>query len=379
MVSFDRNDRNPFRSAIPLIEEHGFLREIVVATSAVHLSALRRSRSRLDDKALVHALAAKQEAIRLLKRALVHFEPANAHVVLAAIVFFINFELIDTGRGDWKTHMQAAGKLIASIRQQSDDFAAASSSDSLCDAIIADCLTYHIIGSTTSPVDTAMAKIYDGLDMASILRKAELYSFHCSPPELLEIVHSTSRLCREIASKTPGEKHLARAAALMHGATSFKVRDWVEGIPNLSQHDDPEGRITIASAHQAAVRLYILVAIPGATSVYGPVSADALVADIVRHLSSLPIDHMLLKGSVWPTFLAGAQTDDPATREWCIDRLQSVWLSNPWVCPWGYVKTAMQIMRRIWKARDRVVARDKTPMNWVHMLQRFPDNNCLIV
>ncbi len=153
--------------------------------------------------------------------------------------------------------MEAAGTLIRSL-EDAGTFASTPQGP-MCDAIVADCLTYHILGSTISPVDTTMATVYDQIDVTSILRRAEAFSYHCSPPDLLNIVLSTSRLSRTIASDGLSKAHIARATSLMNEAMSFDIGAWVHSIANLSPQDDLKGRVRVASAHQAAVRLYILL------------------------------------------------------------------------------------------------------------------------
>jgi hypothetical protein len=58
---------------------------------------------------------------------------------------------------------------------------------------------------------------------------------------------------------------------------------------------------------------------------------------------------MLFKGTVWPTFILGAQTRDSDRREWVVRRLEQMWLT---ICPWGYVKTALETLEALWRFRD---------------------------
>ncbi|KAH8815526.1 fungal-specific transcription factor domain-containing protein [Xylogone sp. PMI_703] len=375
LVSFDLDDGNPFRALIPLIDEHGYLGQIVLATSAIHLAVLRRSRACLEGHEVVDALAARQRAITLLRTTMARPDGLNHPLLLAAIVFFINFDLIDTGKGEWKVHMNAAGRLIKSL-EKSGTF-----SDPtyglLCDAIVADCLSYHILGSAIGAMDSTTAALYDRINVSSVLQRAETSSYHCCPPKLLEITLLTSRLFKIIQSTGLSQSHVATAASLMEQAASFDIKDWVHGIRNLSSQDDLKARVSIALAHQATVCLYILLAVPEVALLCEPITADGLVTEILLNLSAVHIEHILLKGTVWPTFVAGAQTDDPNARAWCASRLQSISLTNPWVCPWGYLSTAKEIMAGIWEARDQQFVEGKH-LNWIHMLQSRP-NNYLIV
>ncbi|KAH8883781.1 hypothetical protein GQ53DRAFT_786577 [Thozetella sp. PMI_491] len=377
LVSFDSPEHtNPFRSMIPLIDKHAYLREVVFAISAMHLAALRRACSSHDAQAeLVNALASKQRAIQLVRGAVEYLEAADVPIFLSAVVFLINFDLIDTGTGEWKVHMEAAGTLIATLKGAGARFDV--SLGPLCDAIVADCLTYHILGSTINTIDNTTAKLYAQIDVASFLRRAEAVSYHCCPPKLLELVLAASRLCRAIeAAGEPEEDHILCAVALMEQAVAFDIESWVRSIRNLSSHDDIGARIHIGLAHQVAVRLYILLAAPEASAICGS-HAEDLAAEILQHLSNVPINHILLKGTTWPTFFAGTQMDDPALRQWCRERLAALWGLNPFLCPWGYIQTARNLLESIWEARDREKTGDR-PMNWLQLLKGLPVN-CLIV
>jgi hypothetical protein len=121
--------------------------------------------------------------------------------------------------------------------------------------------------------------------------------------------------------------------------------------------------------------LYILLAVPEAAP--SPVLVDMLVQEVLGHLAAVPVDHIHLKGTVWPTFVVGAQTDDSSQRAWCIGRMQAVSSRNPWICPWGYIRTAMQTMEQLWQARDRDLVTEGR-RNWLLELNSMRDK-CLIV
>ncbi|GAB1321080.1 hypothetical protein MFIFM68171_11290 [Madurella fahalii] len=370
LVSVDQHDRNPFRTVIPLAGSFDFLEAIIVATGAMHLAALHGYQDRPGMAELVDALVAKDKAIRLLRSAVDSVGPANHAMVLAATVFFINLDLIDSGKGEWPTHIEAASALMSTLHSQ--NLALGPSLMSLVDAIVADCLTYRVLGSVISGVVPGTWAQHDLTDLLSILKRAEPYSYHCCPPKILQITMSASHLC---SSDVADITRVELALSLLHQARSLDVIEWVYSIRGLSAQDDLDARISLASAHRAAACLYILLAVPEIP--IDPSSPDVLVREVLGHLASVPIDHVLLKGTVWPTFVAGAQTDDPQQREWCIDRMQAVWARNPWICPWGYVRTAIQMLQDLWEARDQTPA-EKRKTNWLHEIKSMRDK-CLIV
>ncbi|KAB5518092.1 acriflavine sensitivity control protein acr-2 [Coniochaeta sp. 2T2.1] len=377
LVSYDQPEQNPFRFMIPLMGKFPYLRDIVLATSAMHLATHRRCEGRPVGAELVHALSARGQAIRQLRAAMARITDENRSPILATVVFLVNFDLVDSGRGTWKAHLDAAGVLINSLHGPSSKKATPANTvglDStmarLVDVVIADCLTYHILGSTLAEVDERAASVYDNIDISAVLHRAEAYSYHCCPPTILQIVVCATRLGVD-----------GGLGSLPVQALAFDVRGWVDNIANLSINDDREARVRLASAHRAAACLYIILTVPQAIGRCrdGVFNSESLVAEILHHLSCVPADHVLFKGSVWPSFMAGAQTDDPKQRQWCMLRMRSMWRSSPWICPWGYVETAMVTLESVWATRDALSPKEKRSWNWLKQLKASGNIDCLIV
>lgn len=370
LVSIDQDSQNPFRIMLPLINRFDYLQAIVIATSAMHLATLHRIRGRPSTGTeLVDALSAKGLAIRLLRNAVDSVTPSNRAPLLAAIVFFVNLDLIDSGKGGWKAHVQAARSLISSIYQPDSAKQIDTTLAPLADAIAADCLTYQILGSTISIVDSVL--VNDDSAAMTVLHRAQPYSYHCCPPPILQTILSASQL----HSSPPTPARTATTAHLLAQARSFDVPAWVSTISGLSPHDDRAARVQLASAHRAAACLYILLSGAESPPRENLHVREQFVGEILRHLSRIPGDHVLLKGTVWPTFMAGAQTDDPAWRAWCMERLRKVWTRNPWVCPWGYVITATEMMQRIWDVRD---GEGEGGLNWLRRLKESPEDLLIV-
>ncbi|KAH6627338.1 fungal-specific transcription factor domain-containing protein [Chaetomium tenue] len=370
LVSFDQHDCNPFRAVVPLLYEFDFLKAVIVATGAMHLAALHGYQNLPERPELVDALVAKGKAIRLLRSAVDKMTPENQAMVLAATVFLINLDLIDSGKGGWQVHMEAASALMSSLRHpahgQLDQGLMA-----CVDAIAADCLTYRVFGSAISGVTLTSWAEHDPSEFLSILKRAEAFSYHCCPPEILHILLSASSLC----SRSDHSRVEEDALSLIHQARSLNLVEWVQNIHGLSTDDDLDIRLSIALAHRATACLYILLAVPEVIPF--PSSVVILIEEVLGYLAAVPIDHIHLKGTVWPTFVVGAQTDDPMQRAWCIARMEAVWTTSPWICPWGYIRTAMQMLHSLWDARDREPAREGR-QNWLLELKSMREK-CLIV
>ncbi|KAK3374573.1 fungal-specific transcription factor domain-containing protein [Podospora didyma] len=394
LVSLDQDDKNPFRAMVSLIGKFDYLEAVIVATSAMHLTTLNRYRGLPPGPELVDSLVSKDRAIRLLKSAIDQGSPTNQAMVLAAIVFFVNLDLIDSGKGGWKIHIDAAGSLISSLQERGPkNLGLDSTIAALADAMAADCLTYRIMASTITCAGSMAGFIQEHVDVCAVLQRAEAHSYHCCPPLILQIILSSGLLFVPPTTPQahPHQQQEVRmegyssvtemALSLLDQVRSFDIIGWVHSIRGLSPNDDLEARVHVAAAHRAAACLYLLLTVPEAQIVPSSPQLDDLVAEIVYHLSSIDVGHVLLKGTIWPTFMAGAQTDDLAQREWCASRLFAVWAENPWVCPWGYVDSAMQMLRDIWTWRDNRPGEEALSMNWLQELKSgvHSDSDCLIV
>ncbi|ROV98013.1 hypothetical protein VMCG_07006 [Cytospora schulzeri] len=399
LVSFDQRDHtNPFRSVITLLGTFDYLREIILATSAVHMVTLHRSNGRPHQKELVDALTAKGRAYRLLRQALDHLQEdhhldaaSQPVIVFIAVVFFINFDLIDSGRGSWKTHIEAAGKLITSIQGASSKAVIPPAVAQLADIVMADCITYHILASGFSGAaneNQAALSAFAGIDVPATLQRAAAFSYGCYPPSMLEILSRAGRL--DGAGTGAGTGTAAAASVIMEASGMMDqlrgedVRAWVYGIEGLAPNDDLETRVSLARAHMAAACLYIVLAVPdvvryrradGATC-----SVESLTQEVLHHLASVPATHVLAKGAIWPTFMVGAQAEDPAGRQWCLGRMQRIWQSKSWICPWGYVESTIDMMQRIWQARDRRLKEggDRDGMNWLQEVKATADHVLIV-
>ncbi|KAK3950036.1 fungal-specific transcription factor domain-containing protein [Pseudoneurospora amorphoporcata] len=383
LVSIDQKERNPFRAIIPLVRKFDYLQSVVLATAAMHLSTLHKyqGQSLPSETALVDALMLKSRALHLLRAAISDDTLTDQAMILSAIVFLVNLDLIDSGRGGWKAHVEAARRLISSLyltRAHLDGAIAP-----LVNAIAADCLTYRIYGATISGnTSSSDNTLDDGVVLPYILQNAEAYSYHCAPPAILQMILSASQLCSGSSTTLEtdgGVERIATAAALLHKARNFDVQAWVYNINGLPLDDDLEARVSVASAHRAAACLFVLLSVPEAGLLELPLlEPKDLVQEILGHLSCIPEDHVHLKGTVWPTFIVGAETDDLNERAWCLERLVAVWTKNPWTCPWGYVHTATEMLQDIWRSKDLAAQQGDDGINWLQRL-KATGNSCLIV
>ncbi|KAI2471078.1 fungal-specific transcription factor domain-containing protein [Annulohypoxylon bovei var. microspora] len=421
---------NPFRDLVPMSQEYPFLREIVIAASALHYwNTMRWDKNpQPAADALVDALRARHKAITSLQTALEHLRAlGNVDIgdglkdaLLAAVLFFVNFALVDSGKGGWRAHMSFVGKLL-SMRKSSRSRSYASleftkelqldskscldlssfeplipfalshdpvsSSKALCvrDYIASDSVAYYIWSialdslvcskSDIAPADSMSHE--EDIDILPILFRTEANSYHSCPSRLLYAVFRTSQLARDIKSNETSllnDRQVQSCLDLLRDAQAFDTDAWAEEICAKIAADvgyldktELEYRRHIGATFRAAVCLYVLLVAPD------------LLSQVVRHaslskvgedvLSSLPNTAELTSTILY--HLSYIPTDSPLFKSatWPVF-LTGIETTIPahrkWVldrlheyriiCPWGMITSTMETLVEIWRMRDSAPA-----------------------
>ncbi|PSS05331.1 fungal-specific transcription factor domain-domain-containing protein [Coniella lustricola] len=368
LVSYDQAGAgNPFRIMLTLVHDYAYLREIILATSAVHRFALCRFFGAPSQQHLVDALAAKGRAYRFLSQALDHLTPETRPMAMIAVVFFINFELIDSGRGKWKPHIKAAANLLTSLQSLGNSLP--SEIAQLADMVIADYIAYNVYASGFANPEENAVSTMQSIDIVASLEKVAAHTYGCCPPVVLNILSKATKL---FAADTKAAVHLCEELI------AFDVSAWVHNIKGLGAVDDRGIRIHMANIHRLAVCLYIFLVVPD-TSARMKLTVDALHAELLACIGNVPFNHLLAKGLVWPTFMASAQTDDVEVRKWSLRRMNAIRFASPLICPWGYVVAAADMLQGIWETRDaRRATGQQESINWLQEIRGMADP-CLIV
>ncbi|OAA76863.1 hypothetical protein LEL_06547 [Akanthomyces lecanii RCEF 1005] len=379
LVSHDVPSENPFRTLLPLTKAHPLLQYIIVAASAAHMSNLVRAplpsiqedrmiafnRENASRKALQDALVAKNKALRLMHAAVQDIDVIGGDVALAAALFFVNVELIESGKHGWRAHLEGAGRIMSLLEPT------ASSDNSLRNYMLSDCFIYFILGSAFMPIKFQTKSYFEASQIPSILERAAANSYLCCPPIIMQILHGASQLSNMQGDATSPAEIEAVGLALLQQAHSFDIVAWANDARTVSYlHGIPiESRIHAGSAHRLAACLYILQAVPAVGAAVGPEFGQALSRDIYEHLASIPDDDPNFKATTWPTFIVGAEAADEEQQKWVMDRLQRLVVN----CPWGFLYTAMETLPVIWG-----LDKEKKSRGWIQTL-KDPDMNFLLV
>jgi hypothetical protein len=79
------------------------------------------------------SLVAKQKALQLMHYAVQNIEQVGPDVVLAAALFFINVELLESGKHGWRAHLEGAGRIMSLLPPGN------AANESLRDYMLSDC------------------------------------------------------------------------------------------------------------------------------------------------------------------------------------------------------------------------------------------------
>ena len=424
LVIYDVPPHNPFRDLIPLTREHPTLFHVIVANSALRISnALQRpiltrpsslpllqsptsNESSCIPVSSMHvsseykdALSSKQIALRLLRQALENRQSIDLDIVLASVLLFIEFELIDSGKNDWRLHMNGARTLIDSLPSSYDMDPSSMSPMRIC--LVSNCLVYvclhimiltakccrltgrlnwvryEILGSTLACLTPSSTSDTSSTQLVPALEYAEANNYLSCPATLLQLTLAATELLRPMSNhSTVNSTAMTIPPAqqvflLLQTAQSFDASIWATSLQKVSPQKDVGKRAHIASAHKAAVCIYLsraLLSFSQAARISD--GLESLVSDVVHHLSFIPNGNELFKSTSWPTFIAGAETKDLAHQEWAVTRLHKVW----GVCPWGYIRSAIEILDLIWEERNGAADNGNASMNWVQELRSLKVN-----
>lgn len=316
-------------------------------------------------RALTDALVAKHKALQLMHIAVQNVDSVGVDVVLAAALFFINVELIESGKHGWKAHMEGARKLMSLQPLET-------SNADLRDYLLSDTLSYFILASAFMPATSAQS-YFDAAQIPMILERAAANSYLCCPPESLEILYAASQLANvEIVDDESAARVATAGAELLKNAQDLDIRAWAVDALNIDYlHEIPlESRINTGSAHRLAACIYIVQAIEPVGKLVGSEGAMALDRAMFDQLSKIPPEDPNFKATSWPTFIFGAGAKCPERQSWVMERLHRLVLT----CPWGFIYTAMETLQIIWNLHSSEMG----GRSWVQTL-KDPALNFLIV
>jgi hypothetical protein len=292
------------------------------------LAVAARHNANVTNTSEAKALPYKGLSFKHLSHDLSRFGPAGmlTEPTLAVVMLFLFFETLDGGLDTWKIHIHGARRLIQLCAGQLN-------SSPMLQIFINHVTLIDIIGSTlasSSPGDAVPCA-----PVISVLREGEAYNFLGCPAELLEIIH-TITISKSRGSPPPTEV----VEDLLRRIDAFSPEAYIR-----TRHDvvDPSELLELVYAYKAAARIYTLETLfPGTTT-------EEVVApyheELRRRLGRLREGSALLKGAVWPVFVAGIGAVKEEEREWVRELLRMLW----GVLPQTNIRNAGKVLEGLWR------------------------------
>jgi hypothetical protein len=199
--------------------------------------------------------------------------------------------------------------------------------------------------------------IPDSIELEPILRYAETNNYLSCPSPLIRIMIQSFELqdTRVSLSEEIAADVQERVERLLRAALAFNPVQWSLDFEPASPLENLEHRMRIASAHRAAVCIYLARVLPCSNPLLDLASGSALVSltgladEIIHHISHLRPGDILFKSISWALFLAGAESEDPVQRNWIMNTLDEFYS----LLYWGYIRTVKKVLEFIWSRKDK--------------------------
>ncbi|KAI1037521.1 hypothetical protein LB503_013119, partial [Fusarium chuoi] len=340
-VVYNNSSFNPFLSLMPLMPSSQALSHIMISISAFHIAhRLDISQAQLqpDHSEVVRiALLNKQKALRCLKHELRVQPEINTDAVIAAVLLFVNLDVVEFGGRGWKYHLRGAEELIR-IRKGLvvDD------SEKWLQYFDTACTTFGILGSTLVPSHSLrVAPMPLDTGLLDTLRRSEQQTWIGCPADLLSLLHVLNTLRTVSDHSSPADETIT---SVLDRLNNFSPRSWAHDFPDPQHY---ESRYHLAHAYKAAVSVYSFQIIEEISRPPSSYCSEALrlIELGISHMSQIQASDFHIKSLVWPAFVLGAGAQELQTREDVRNIMHNIWVSS---CCYN-VRTALWMLERIWE------------------------------
>ncbi|SCV28518.1 uncharacterized protein FFB14_01766 [Fusarium fujikuroi] len=332
-VVYNNSSFNPFLSLMPLMPSSQALSHIMISISAFHIAhRLDISQAQLQPdhcQVVSIALLNKQKALRCLKHELRVQPDINTDAVIAAVLLFVNLDVVEFGGRGWKYHLRGAEELIR-IRR----------------GLVVDdsekWLQFGILGSTLVPSHSLrVAPMPLDTGLLDTLRRSEQQTWIGCPADLLSLLHVMNTL-RAVSDHSSHADETV--TSILDGLDNFSPRSWAHDFPDPQHY---ESRYHLAHAYKAAVSVYAVQIIAELSSPPSSFFSDAfrLIELGISHMSQIQASDFHIKSLVWPAFVLGAGAQELQTREDVRNIMHNIWVSS---CCYN-VRTALWMLETIWE------------------------------
>ncbi|KAL4899494.1 fungal-specific transcription factor domain-containing protein [Aspergillus multicolor] len=362
VYNYPAQNQNPigFLLGFAGAEQNSALFNTVVSMSAHHLYNLSsRPETPEAQKYQVDALRFKGRALQLLSQDVSNVHPSKYTTLLASSMLLCDLALLESGDDTWRIHLGAATRLVRFITARMSDSMAVEETrmsgdeKSFCSWIMSRIILQDMFGSSlsTTPASWNLQELC-GMDRA--LRLAEVDHYSSCPSQISQLIISASS-SYDMQSAAPSCcSDALTAQCILLSIQFFDPTSWALDLQSQTPAaDDFAERCHVGSAYKAAAALYVSQVISesheySCNHLPTPEQRRELVTTVLHHAFHIPCDNPLFKSTIWPVFIAGAETTNPHDRT----KVLLHWKELSRVVPWQSTVTAEQALKEIWARVD---------------------------
>lgn len=376
---------NDFQFPLPSVNE---ATDAQTSRSLLNLGRQRQTASfsaqPVNAKSFAHFLSLKQRALRQLSIDVSNASTRNDDRTIAAIFVLILLDAIESGSGAWKYHLEGAKSILRDRLLLTANHSTAT--EGIDTFVIDSCLITEIMGSTLARPGVLSRPFYSQSMGAAVLQRLEKTAWVGCPAYLLDamfFVHAqrfsnygdTPGYAYSLSFPSPatGEAASESPLAILRHIVAFDPVSWADEMQSYLFLSDVSQRVALAYAYKAAVYLYArrVVSIFGFDRESEPwKDRDAVERELVHNLSLLvrPDDEHF-KCTIWPTFIAGAESTNAEQRAFTLQHLYSLWND---FCSVN-LHNAACVLKTMWQKQDerRVeTCTNSDEFDWIQELDR---------
>ncbi|KAL1955740.1 hypothetical protein VTO42DRAFT_8138 [Malbranchea cinnamomea] len=436
MVLYDIPHQNPYRRLIPLVKKSRALSSAISAVGACHymhmcnrnvsLSSLMNVPSRLralpkhrvdpDNpnqdvwSVYQHFLMFKHRALRLLRQDLADPSKRADSTIIASILMLLTLDMVESGQGDWKVHVEGAkgliktrlGQLTGNLEENVALELILPIIDSFETFLTGTFMTIDIMGSTFARSGTWSEPIYSRLIRSpNLLSEAETMFLGC-PAYLLRIILLVTTLRHgkplsdhssldQASNTTPDITPQPNLPSILAHIEKFDAESWAlemqSRIPFTSSFEPPPfatlslspslvpshtslaesftSLYHLACAYKVAITLYAIRVLLHPSPHESRTTFPSPVTSLLAHLCQIRISSEIFKCTLWPIFIAGSECRDPEQQELIQNLLENLWGE----CLSVNIKLAGRALKVIWSRRedegDWIQFLDRSNFSWL--------------
>lgn len=196
--------------------------------------------------------------------------------------------------------------------------------------------------------------------IANSFKDAEMGHYSCCPSQIAEIIMTVSQL------GDASRLNSSIAQDILHSLKIFDPADWASGLQVLRPIHDFTSYYHIGSAYKAAALLFVAQILPDEQySSHTSIQGQDIPSVVLHHVSQISCRSQLFKFTIWPMYIAGAESTNDSQRSEVLAQFQEISM----VIPWQTNNGAASVLGTVWKRTDSSIETARKRRNWLKVFQ----------